>query len=1264
LPRFLHEQLEVGVATIGEAYVNPPPPNRHTFTTTTAADYVAQQHATMPAQRPRAQFEPIPPSLNIGKLVENYENLNFVTRIPWDAVKEQGFDAFERLVRQFVVQGGQPLVIEGLNTLLDPWTFGPKWLQDNVGDKVENARDIVNKDNVPLTIGHYLKSINGVTNQHFRRPTDANQKAPQRIYLKDIDCPKVWHDKLQEVLPPFLFYLNESTGDVGGPGSGVDPNSHIPGRRLGRGIARAGDLMSSPPPEMRAENLMCYIGHEGTYTPAHREMCGSLGQNIMVEASGDSLNDEGKTERAGSSLWFMTETKDRHQVAEYWLSTLGHDIETENHFAQINSWKLAPFNVYIVDQRPGDLILIPPMAPHQVWNRGTRTMKVAWNRSTLETLEIAMEEALPKARIVCRDEQYKNKAMIYYTLCKYSDLLSDAKRQADKLSPEAGHAMMYKGKIRQLQKDFKSLFTLFGNIMLSEMWAADTTQEKCEYLPFESNVTCAYCRGNIFNRFLSCQNCADALGHSDDEPYDVCMECYAMGRSCWCISGHKWVEQFKWKELSTKFEGWRKQILELQGDVNPPLPLHEMRRRYPKKTLAEICRAELKKRPFKDAKKPKEDDEAEKSEEEIIVDDDGRVKKTVKKHSKTFLKNNSTCHVCKHRHPNWKMAHCNRCERWWCYGGLYRGHDDMPQTIMEDPDWECPHCKGICFVGACRIDPRQRPYEPHGTLLGHDTKKVADARSVEALVDFSVSNLNWIREDQEAEETVQMRKAREAADKAREAEATQVVDDDDEGSLADAPDDATNSPQVIDVEDSMLDPALREETDIARSLSQYNALPSPAAMIQGARPPTNGYDDDDYDGYAPATTSGYVAPTALMHRNVEIEDTQYPDPSEIYGNGYGDMEDTPPDSNSEFRPFGPPSKQGKKRKRHTEGEEQITMEKPKKRRVTEDPAILAQKPQTEASRQYQSIKERKALNEAKRTGRFIAVSAALRGRKKLVKIKVPVARLAQIMARAAAKRNNAPTVVKRKQTDGADGAELLRSNIPTAQSKPSRPAANPNKAVVRVERDDDFSTRKARGEKSKLRQSQPQVEEIDIASDLEDDSYLDDAMDFLTKDTSAPKEPRGKRTSAYCAARQEEDDSDLPEELPDNFREPARRRHTEGGEPREPRELPDRRSTGQFKAVNGTAPKVYTGRPRGRPRKNQLQPAQDSEEALAEEMERNRLAKLAAIEISDDDAHDEDDDEEIEMPPPAFVPVAAVSKKRKIVSADQLKAMKQKKQRA
>lgn len=304
-----------------------------------------------------------------------------------------------------------------------------------------------------MTTGHYLRSMRQLTNQWT--PSTYRDERRQRLYLKDIDCPVEWREALQKVIHPNLFYLNENVTSKGGKrmhDEEVSESETI--------VAPAGDLMSSLPEEMRAQNLMCYIGHEGTYTPAHREMCASLGQNIMVEASRDENG-----EKRGSSIWFMTESKDREVVREYFLSMLGHDIEIEKHFAQVNAWKKAPFDVYIVEQCPGDFILIPPLAAHQVWNRGTRTMKVAWNRTTVETLDLALHEALPKARLVCRDEQYKNKAIIYYTLQKYHGLLQGAQKKAEMVQigfPGFGRDVFRSSpRVKQLAADFKKLFELF-----------------------------------------------------------------------------------------------------------------------------------------------------------------------------------------------------------------------------------------------------------------------------------------------------------------------------------------------------------------------------------------------------------------------------------------------------------------------------------------------------------------------------------------------------------------------------------------------------------------------------------------------------------------------------------------------------------------------------------------------------------------------------------------------------------------------------------
>ncbi|KAK5094698.1 hypothetical protein LTR70_003912 [Exophiala xenobiotica] len=722
----------------------------------------------MPSTRPCAAFEPISPDFDLKTLVESTPSFEYAVRIHSDMIEHHGLASFERLVLMHVILGGKPLVIEGYESRLDRWIFAIQWLRDNCGSNVVDARDLTKQINVPMSIGHYLKHMSLLTNQW----TPHNYKDPerQRMYLKDIDCPPMWQERTAEHIPPVLFYLNESTGEFGGLGAIEEPDPSGNGTRRGRGIAKAGDLMSSLPKEMRAENLQCYIGHEGTYTPAHREMCASLGQNLMVEASTGTTED-GKPSNPGSSIWFMTETKEREVVSEYWLSRLGHDIEVEKHFAQVNAWKNAPFKTYVVDQKPGDFILIPPLAPHQVWNRGTRTMKVAWNRTTVETLEMAMNEALFKARMVCRDEQYKNKAIIYYTLQKYSKLLQQADKHKQK-NPESKKLKRADTQLRQLQKDFNRLHALFTRILVDESFYPDRVEKKVEMVTFDSNVTCSYCRCNIFNRFLTCPSCVGDLPNGEQDTYDVCLDCYAMGRSCACISKLKWVEQWNWGELVQKHEQWRHLIIQNEGQVTDKTPKslkHELERRDKRRTTAQICQTELLKRPWRDIRKPAPAPEPE-VEEDVQVDEYGNVKKKkVKKKSEKFMRDHARCHVDCYWEPQWKQAHCTKCQKNYCYGLLFRAYDMMPQDILADPEWKCPSCRNICGCRHCRKKPGFKRYTPKGTLLGHNTKAVADPRSVESLVDFSASNIQWIQkadDDYDAQDTRRLQRRRREANAA------------------------------------------------------------------------------------------------------------------------------------------------------------------------------------------------------------------------------------------------------------------------------------------------------------------------------------------------------------------------------------------------------------------------------------------------------------------------------------------------------------------
>lgn len=641
--------------------------------------------------------------------------------------------------------------------------------------------------------------------------------------------------------------------------------------------APAGDLMSSLPEEMRAQNLMCYVGHEGTYTPAHREMCASLGQNIMVEASRDENG-----EKKGSSIWFMTESKDREVVREYFLSMLGHDIEIEKHFAQVNAWKKAPFDVYIVEQCVGDFILIPPLAAHQVWNRGTRTMKVAWNRTTVETLDLALHEALPKARLVCRDEQYKNKAIIYYTLQKYHAELQSIEKKAEMVQIGfmglARDVFRSSPRVKQLAADFKKLFELFTEILIDEIFAFK--EKDVEFLPFDSCVTCSYCRSNIFNRFLTCKHCIRSLTNGEEDAYDVCMECYAMGRSCACLSGLHWCEQWSWSELADNYESWNATVIAIDGHVDlerSPQPLEIARQRTGKKSLAQICQEALRRRPWKDITKPER--EKTPSDSEQGDGDDKPNKKPKRKKKKGEV---HRCHVCCHPDYSYRVHLCTNpsCSEAYCYGVLYRAFDLMPQTVLEDEHWQCPKCLGICNCGHCRRAGITRPYMPKNTSLGHDTRRIADDRSVEALVDFRIHNLSWLKaagEESRSKDSKRMQLLREQADNAKAQDA-----------LAQA----------------QAEPRMQPSAVFTTQLGESSAMNG-----YGDQSQVLGQDGGNSSDYSYDVSSGHTrnvdnvpqdaaAPTTANARGRESADaSQYPDPSvfarQRIGMGYYEQDDTP-----------------------------------------------------------------------------------------------------------------------------------------------------------------------------------------------------------------------------------------------------------------------------------------------------------------------------------------------------------------------------------
>ncbi|KAI4183045.1 MAG: hypothetical protein L6R41_005627 [Letrouitia leprolyta] len=1137
----------------------------------------------MPSARRSAAFDPISPDLDLDALVQQTPNFEYVTRISCDMIETQGLETFEKLVLLHVIIGGRPLVIEGFHKRLDEWTFTSGWLQDNHGKKFEQARNLSKQNNMTVSIGHYLNNMGKLTNQWNRH--NYRDRDRQRLYLKDIDCPEVWHDKLKEVIPPNLFYLNDNTGDVGGPGSVDEPNPHAPGLRKSRGVARAGDLMSCLPPAMRAENLMCYIGHEGTYTPAHREMCASLGQNLMVETSG-TLDLDGKPTKPGSSIWFMTESKDRHLVSEYWLSTLGHDIEIEAHFAQINAWKSAPFKTYIVEQKLGDFILIPPLAPHQVWNRGTRTMKVAWNRTTVETLELALDEALPRARMVGRDEQYKNKAMVFFALDRYSSLLKHVDNQMRTAAQQHfAQALTFSPKIRQLQKDFRRLFSLYTRLLLSEALPHNPRDDrKIEYLPFDSNITCSFCRCNIFNRFLTCPTCIVPLQNGEEDTYDICLECYAMGRSCRCISGYRWVEQFKWQELTEKHERWRQQIISLEGGLSDksPQPLHMERQYMRKKPLAQVCQEQLKLRPWNDPKKPPPASKISKDADESRVNVNGEVSPKKKK-PQVIEKGHVKNHISNYPEPIWKLGVC-KCGRAYSYGNLFRAFDVAPLTVMEDPDWQCPHCLQICSCGKCRKVAGMQPYEPTGTVLGYDTRRVADPRSTESLVDFRQSNFEWVKK---------------AGDDLPAGEETRRLSRRfDEAEAAKSQGDALDGDHYVDESGDMTmtnghaEGSANGQAEGASPTTQASHDDIPIDPLLGGVPPAGISDgqhtsrrqaqrDDDglHGSESDEPPFRFVAPSAVMLDQGHLGGGfttdangivfQYPDPT--------DPDPTVPQyapPQVEQRPQ--PSESGKKRKRSDVLQPDLL-----------DP--------NEANELYHKAQVKRTLMEARRNNRYIIAEAAMSGKSLSVKLKVDRDKLTHIVSEPPTKNAQPPSRPK-------SSTAIVQSDFPSPSDKKAVP--NPLKRV-RVEQDNDFINRRKRRKDSKglaPTDTHKPSKYMEISSESEHEEMMDDEEARSGKD-----EPKPRSLPAYLARKNDVGDNEIPKELSS-----------------EPKQRPSRRKSTLVESGATNRPSPNIGRLRDGSKE-----AKEAKEPVNEETriaEANRKAKLRAMQWDQDDSDDDDSD--------------------------------------
>ncbi|KAL0087017.1 hypothetical protein F4703DRAFT_1849980 [Phycomyces blakesleeanus] len=333
------------------------------------------------------------------------------------------------------------------------------------------------------------------------------------LYGKDISCPTEYKDVLETILPEYLLSLGSC------------------------------DLFNCLPEDMQAENLMCYLGSSGTGTAIHRDLCGTFGHNLMT------YGDDG-----AYSEWLIVEDRFRDQLTKVLHSpdskrSKDNDdhsynmtdqtssfVESDQAWVNLKTLRNANIKTHVILQKPGDLVLIPSLCYHQVRNHGI-SMKVAWNRVTPQTLELALKFQLPIYQTIARPETYRCKSIIHLTLERWLDIIKpfSQKRGGSDVQDFFSIPLFERG-IDVFVMECRIMLHLYSEMIRPEIIepipSEDIRESICK--PTKDvkphTLKCDFCHCDIFLRFYHCDNCLDKEGKC--EGYDICLECYSQGRTC------------------------------------------------------------------------------------------------------------------------------------------------------------------------------------------------------------------------------------------------------------------------------------------------------------------------------------------------------------------------------------------------------------------------------------------------------------------------------------------------------------------------------------------------------------------------------------------------------------------------------------------------------------------------------------------------------------------------------------------------------------
>ncbi|SPO44971.1 related to c-module-binding factor [Moesziomyces antarcticus] len=394
----------------------------------------------------------------------------------------------ELIIEQLEIQC-LPLVISDLHRLpgwpsdlFSPAAYQQAMTKHKLGDRFIHVRNLTDSSDRQLTVAEFM--------QHCDDNRQYKPNEQHKLYGKDLRCPSEWKEAIDQLVHSRLQYHGEQ------------------------------DATAAVTPNARPDTQMCYFGPGQTCTPWHRDLCSSLGQNLMV------WSDEG-----ASAIWLIAHP-DRAEDVDRYIASRGADPQSEGFAPHPRELAAdADFRIFCCEQKLGDLVLIPSRSTHMVANVGGRAMKVAWSRMTVESLRSAMLYDLPGYQRFCRKESYHIKRLIEAMLIKLTKQVeSDLLRSDLAVTP------------LQTVRELRKLLELYDAI-LSDEYVPEWRDIEV-WGGHEDYVECDFCGASVLGGYFEC-----ALEET------LCAMCYCQGRLCGCANA---AEEMKprqhWRTFGERFE--------------------------------------------------------------------------------------------------------------------------------------------------------------------------------------------------------------------------------------------------------------------------------------------------------------------------------------------------------------------------------------------------------------------------------------------------------------------------------------------------------------------------------------------------------------------------------------------------------------------------------------------------------------------------------------------------------------------------------------